>query len=234
MVHCTCTHIYNILPNLTTGDKLCAGDLTTALAVNVHIILYIIHLFIGDCSNYRARGYKHVHVHDKRTSTASVHFLVYFVAVPGEKMIIIHSINHVIYHHFHVIMMNFYELTDCVLERLSLYGSKGRREREGGGGERERDKEREKERSLLCPHDETDPTNTNFLGGWSLEAFLSCSPMLTEALGPRIKWAFGSVIARLLLGTVAALVDGSASGSWLYKGKKSFIVNAIYKYMYSS
>ena len=34
-------------------------------------------------------------VHDKITSTASVHFLVYFVAVPGEKMIIIHSINHV-------------------------------------------------------------------------------------------------------------------------------------------
>ena len=159
MVHCTCTHIYNILPNLTTGDKLCAGDLARALAVNVHIILYIIHLFTGDCSNYRARGYKHVHVHDKRTSTASVHFLVYFVAVPGEKMIIIHSINHVTYHYFHVIIMNFYELTDCVLERLSLYGSKGRRERERergeegeGEGERERETERERERDHSCVH----------------------------------------------------------------------------------
>ena len=85
--------IYNILLNLTIGDKLCAGDLTTALAVNVHIILYIVHLFIGDCSNYCAKGYKHVRVHDKCTSTASVHFLVYFVAAPGEKMINIHSIN---------------------------------------------------------------------------------------------------------------------------------------------
>ena len=66
------------------------------------------------------------------------------------------------------------------------------RKREGGGGggrgrERERQRERDRERSLLCPYDETDPTNTNFLGGWSLEAFLSCSPTLTEALGPRIK-----------------------------------------------
>ena len=102
-------------------------------------------------SNYCARGYKHVHIHDKITSTASVHFLVYFVAVPGEKMIIIHSINYVTYHYFHVIMMNFYELTDCVLERLSLYGSKGRREREGEG-ERERETKRERKRDHSCVH----------------------------------------------------------------------------------
>ena len=79
---CMCT----ILPNLIMGDKQCAGDLTRALAVNVDVIL-------GDYSDYFIRG-TNMYTQDKRTLIASVHFLVYFVAVPGEKVIIIHSINH--------------------------------------------------------------------------------------------------------------------------------------------
>ena len=75
-----------ILPNLTIGDKQCAGDLTTALAVNVDIIL-------GDCSDYSIRV-TNMYTQDEHTLIASVYFLVYFVAVTGEKVIIIHSINH--------------------------------------------------------------------------------------------------------------------------------------------
>ena len=61
-----------------------------------------------------------MYTQDEHTLISSVHFLVYFVAVPGEKVIIIHSINHPIFIKLHVKIMTFMNLL-IVFSRGYLY-----------------------------------------------------------------------------------------------------------------